>query len=224
MDSCLRRNDRQVPVEPRRAWPPVCLRRGHSRRPRPTCSFPRKRESSRTAQSGHVQAGADPSRGPAHVRNDRQVPVELRRAWPPVCLRRGAFPQATPHLIIPAEAGIHRTAQSGHVQAGADPSRGPAHGFWFSTPRLDSRFRGNDEQGSRATACHPRPRMSQSGAGMTESPPLHGFSRGRANPKVIHQGWCPWNPTDFIPDSSPFQAPFWIPACAGMTKWGRGTW
>ncbi len=142
----------------------------------------------------------------------------------PPCVSGGGIPAGHAPLVIPAEAGIHRTAQSGHVQAGADPSRGPAHGFWFSTPRLDSRFRGNDEQGSRATACHPRPRMSQSGAGMTESPPLHGFSRGRANPKVIHQGWCPWNPTDFIPDSSPFQAPFWISACAGMTKWGRGTW
>ena len=69
----------------------------------------------------------------------------------PPCVSGGGIPAGHAPLAHsgppnPAEAGIHRTAQSGHAQAGADPSGGPAHGFWFSTPRLDS-----------------RPRMSQAG-------------------------------------------------------------
>ena len=187
------------------AWIPAleCLRRGHSRRPRPTCSFPRKRESTGPPNPAMFRPERIPRAGQPTASGSQHP------AWIPAleCLRRGAFPQATPHLSFPRKRESTGPPNPAMFRAGADPSGGPAHGFWFSTPRLDS-----------------RPRMSQSGAGMTESPPLHGFSRGRANPKVIHQGWCPWNPTDFIPDSSPFQAPFWISACAGMTKWGRGTW
>ncbi len=133
----------------------------------------------------------------------------------PPCVSGGGIPAGHAPLVIPAEAGIHRTAQSGHAQAGADPSGGPAHGFWFSTPRLDSRPRMSQAGGIPAghaplvipaeAGIH---RTAQSGHVQAGADPS-----GRASPRLLVLNTPPGFPPSNVPiggrnDREP--APAWF--------------
>ena len=77
--------------------PRVSQARGHSRRPRPTCSFPRKRESTGPPNPAMFRPERIPRAGQPTASGSQHP------AWIPAleCLRRGAFPQAPPHLSFP---------------------------------------------------------------------------------------------------------------------------